>query len=114
LRLLLDEMYPSSIADELRARGHDVVSVHAAPGRGTTDEEVLDYACEQGRAVVTENVRDYRPMAEARIAAGGSHHGLLFTTEKQWPRNNVGALITALDLLLAATPDETIDRELWL
>lgn len=28
MRLLLDEMYPATIAEQLRARGHDVASVH--------------------------------------------------------------------------------------
>jgi predicted nuclease of predicted toxin-antitoxin system len=114
LRLLLDEMYPSSVARELRARGHDVVSVHDEPGRGTPDDDVLDYACEEGRAVVTENVRDYRPLADARIAAGGSHRGLVLTTEKRWPRSNVGALIAAFDQLMATTRERPVDQELWL
>ena len=43
---------------ELRARGHDVVSVHEEPGSGTADEEVFDYARSERRAVVTENVRE--------------------------------------------------------
>lgn len=76
MKLLLDEMYPSLIARELRARGHDVVSVHESPGRGASDEEVLDHARSQGRAVITENVRDYRPLAEALLASGNSHAGL--------------------------------------
>ncbi|HSI97574.1 MAG TPA: DUF5615 family PIN-like protein [Gaiellaceae bacterium] len=42
MKLLLDEMYPSLIARELRARGHDVVSVHERPGSGTPDDEVLE------------------------------------------------------------------------
>ena len=107
-------MYPSSIAGELQARGHDVATVHDAPGRGTPDEEVLEFACEQGRAVLTENIRDYRPLAQGRIAAGGSHAGLILTTEKRWPRSNVGALITALDRLLAATAEQPVDQEIWL
>ena len=44
MKLLLDEMYPIFISRELRARGHDVVSVHEAPGGGWPDDEVLDYA----------------------------------------------------------------------
>jgi predicted nuclease of predicted toxin-antitoxin system len=114
LRLLLDEMYASLVARELRARGHDVVSVHDAPGRGTPDEDVLEYACNEGRAVVTENVRDYRPLTEARIVAGGSHCGLVLTTEKRWPRSDVGALVAALDQLLTSTAEQPIDGELWL
>jgi len=114
LKLLLDEMYPSFIADELRTRGHDVVSVHEAPGRGTPDDEVFDHARSEGRAVVTENIRDYRPLAEALLAAGESHAGVLFTTDKRWPRSNPGALMTALDELLMAMSEQPVDAELWL
>lgn len=114
MRLLLDEMYPALVAHELQRRGHDVVSVHETPGSGTADEEVLEYAREQGRALLTENVRDYRPLAEALLTAGARHSGLVFTTEKRWPRSNPGALIGALDQLLESTPEQPVDRELWL
>ena len=114
MRLLLDEMYPSLVARELQARGHDVVSVHDARGRGSADEDVLEFACEQGRAVVTENVRDYRPLAQGRLAAGESHCGLVLTTAKRWPRRDVGALIAALDELLTATREQPTDHEVWL
>jgi predicted nuclease of predicted toxin-antitoxin system len=114
LKLLLDEMYPSLIADELRDRGHDVMSVHEAPGRGTADDEVFDHARSDGRAIVTENVRDYRPLAEALLVAGESHAGVVFTTDKRWPRSDPGALIAALDGLLTAMPEQPVDAELWL
>jgi len=114
LKLLLDEMYPSLIAAELRARGHDVVSVHEAPGRGASDDEVFEHARSEGRAVVTENVRDYRPLAEARLVGGENHAGVVFTTEKRWPRSDPGALIAALDSLLSSTPGQPTDAEIWL
>lgn len=107
-------MYPSLIARELRARGHDVVSVHESPGRGTSDEDVLDHARSEGRAVVTENVRDYRPLAEALLASGTSHAGLVLTTSRRWPRTDPGSLITALDTLLTSTPHQPVDLEIWL
>jgi len=114
LKLLLDEMYASRIAHELRARGHDVVSVHESPGSGTSDERVLDHARSEGRAVLTENVRDFRPLAEALLVAGESHAGLVFTTDKRWPRTDPGALITALETLLDSTPGQPVDAEFWL
>lgn len=61
----------------------------------------------------TENVRDYRPLAEALRAAGGSHAGLVLTTEKRWPRGNPGSLIAALDRLLTSTTEQPVDTELW-
>jgi predicted nuclease of predicted toxin-antitoxin system len=114
LKLLLDEMYPRRIAEELRARGHDAVSVHDAPGAGTADEAVFDHARSEQRAVVTENIRDYRPLADAIVETGEAHSGLILTTAKRWPRNDLGAIITALDTLLATTPDESVNDERWL
>lgn len=114
MKLLLDEMYPSLIARELRARGHDVVSVHESPGSGTGDERVLDHARSEGSAVLTENVRDFHPLAEALLVAGESHAGLVFTTDKRWPRSDPGALIAALDELVASTPEQPRDEEIWL
>lgn len=114
MRLLLDEMYPRAIADQLRGRGHDVTSVHDAPGRGSPDPDILEYARTEGRTLVTENVRDFRPLAERLIEAGGSHGGLVFTTDRRWPRTNIGALIDALDRLLAEHPDRPVAMEIWL
>ena len=90
MRLLLDEMYPGLIAREVRARGHDVTSVDEAPGRGTPDEELFDHARPEGRAVVTENIQDYLPLADRLLATGGSHAGLVFTSPRRWPRSDPG------------------------
>jgi hypothetical protein len=114
LKLLLDEMYPALIAEELRRRGHDVISVHAVPGGGTPDEEVFEFARAEERAVVTENVSDFRPLAEGVLAAAEHHAGVVFATEKRWPRSDPGGLINALDELLKASADQPLDSELWL
>ncbi len=114
MRLLLDEMYPRVVADRLRERGHDVGSVHDVPGSGTSDEDVFAYSRENGIALVTENVRDYRPLAESVLRSSRSHAGLVLAAAKRWPRDNPGALISALDRLLQLTPVQPIDREIWL
>lgn len=114
MKLLLDEMYPRVIADRLRGRGHDVISVHDAPGRGSPDAELLEFARQEGRAIVTENVRDYRPLAERAIEGGESHGGLVYTTDRRWPRHDVGALIDALDRLLVEHPSQPVAMEIWL
>ncbi len=114
MRLLLDEMYPRLIARELRTRGHDVVSVHDSPGAGAPDDQVMDHARQDGRAVVTENVRDFRPLADLALASGANHHGIVFTTDRRWPRSDPGSLIVALEALLASTPKQPVDAEIWL
>jgi hypothetical protein len=79
LRLLLDEMYAPAVAVELRARGHDVLSVHEADPVlvGASDAEVLFAAVSAERALVTENVRDFRPL---EIAISRSSKRAITTT----------------------------------
>jgi Domain of unknown function (DUF5615) len=63
MKLLLDEMYAPAIAEQLRARGHDAVSVHDAAYRalqGEPDEKVWATAVADNRALVSENVQDFR------------------------------------------------------
>jgi hypothetical protein len=111
VRLLLDEMYPRSIAEQLRARGHDVVSVHEPEHRaleGAHDEDVLAAAASLGRAVVTENVRDYTRLRVEMLARGAGAPALIYTPNRQFPRGSaatVGRLVRALDRLLADDPD---------
>ncbi len=64
MKVLLDEMYSDVIAVELRARGHDPVGVREViPAlAGALVEEVLRTAAAQERTLVSENVRDYRPL----------------------------------------------------
>src|SRR6476646_9414191 len=59
LRLLLDEMYPASLAEQLRLRGHDVSAVTERPElRSLPDADVFAVAQQEGRAVMTENIAD--------------------------------------------------------
>jgi len=52
--LLLDEMFSGAIADQLRAKGHDVIAVVADPALvGLSDDQILAHATDTGRALVT-------------------------------------------------------------
>lgn len=111
MRLLLDEMYPATIAEELRRRGHDVASLHD-PGfrqlEGAPDEDVYAFALEEGWVVVTENVSDFRRLESEALARGDGTPRFVFTTNRQFPRGHpgtVGRLLDALDELLAAQND---------
>jgi predicted nuclease of predicted toxin-antitoxin system len=113
-RLLLDEMFSPQIASKLVRRGHDVVAVAADPElAGLPDEQVLEWATSQGRCLVTENVKDYEVLRRAAAAQGRTHAGLLYCAARRFPRDRrfAGALVVALDKLLAAGelpgPDET-------
>lgn len=104
MRLLIDEMYPPSIAEQLRTRGHDVVAVTARPEmRALPDDSVFATAQQEHRAVVTENIGDFSAIADAADHRGQLHHGLILIDPAKYPRGNprtVGRLVTKLDWLL--------------
>ena len=112
MKLLLDEMYPPRLADQLVARGHDVIAAITQPQlTNIPDEDVLaaGHAC--GRAVVTENVGDFVPIARTWARIGRPHSGLVLVARSSFPRDRanfaatLGALVTALDALLEQDPD---------
>jgi hypothetical protein len=61
--LLLDEMLSDDIAQQLRAKGYDVISVVADLALvGLPDDRALVYATTEGRALVTANTKDFVPL----------------------------------------------------
>jgi hypothetical protein len=117
VRLLLDEMFSPEIAAALVKRGHDVVTVAADPGlAGLPDEQVLEWATDQGRCVVTENVKDFEVLRRLAAAQGRTHAGLLYSGPRRFPRDRrfVGALVVALDEMLVAGQLPGPDEVGWL
>lgn len=106
MKLLLDEVYPASLAEALRALGHDVVSIHEPDVRdleGATDDVVFDAARSQGRALVTEDVPHYRALEDDALAHSRECPIIVYTTNRAFPRGRsatVGRLVRALDALL--------------
>ena len=66
MRLLLDEHYSHTIAEELRRRGVDAVATQNERPEleGQDDDVILRAATLERRVVVTNNVRDYAPLVE--------------------------------------------------
>jgi len=110
VKLLLDEMYPPAVAEQLRTRGHDIVSVHDPEYHyleGAPDDEIFAAALAQKCALVTENVPDFRRLDADALARGEKHTTLVFTTNRQFPRGEpgtLGRLVEALDALLTDAP----------
>ena len=116
MKLLLDEMWSPAIAAALRERGHDVVAVaERSDLRGKPDDVIFSEAQVDGRAIVTENVVDYRPLASEALRAGRTAPTLILTSNRAYPRasrRTVGRLVLALDSLLSA--GHTPEMEHWL
>ena len=116
-RLLLDEMFSPAIAAELRDLGHDVIAVADRPDlRAKSDEEIFAWAGAERRWLLTENVKDSRPIMLRALPGGPPGCGLLFTSSRAFPRSrkNPGPLITALHTWLTAEPPVPPVTESWL
>jgi len=104
-RLLLDEQDSEQIAVALRERGHDVESVVADDTlRAASDPVVFLEAAARGRRIVTENIKDFRPLLMAALGKGETFAPLLLVAPRRFPRGSgsrahaiVDALATWLD-----------------
>jgi hypothetical protein len=119
VRLLLDEMLSPRIARLLRHAGHDVVAVkEREEWRAADDDRVIEIARHERRAIVTDNMRDYRPRAAAASLPGGpGHHGMVFVPGGyRRTRADTGRIVAALEQALQAHPDEhgLHNQETWL
>ena len=115
--LLLDEMFSPAIAVALREFGHDVVAAAERPDlRSMTDGDLFAWSAAQQRWLLTENVKDFRPIMLRALQAGPLGCGLLFTSSRAFPRSrkNSGSLIRALDAWLTAGPPPAPVTESWL
>lgn len=105
-------MYPPVLGEQLVDRGHDVAAVKGDPSlEGLADEQIVTAAYAAGRVVVTDNVRDFVPLARGFAAAGTPHGGIFFVPRNSFPRDRaniaaiMGALVTALEALVRQDPD---------
>lgn len=86
--LLLDEMFSGVIAAQLRERGLDAIGVVEDPERvSTPDEELLAYAAERQRVLVTANIADFAVIARVWRASGRAHHGVVYVANRSFPRD---------------------------
>jgi hypothetical protein len=80
--------------------------------------EVLALARAQQRAVVTNNLRDFRPLHHEAITPGGAgHFGMIFMPGSyRRTRADTGRIIAALEAILVQHPGENdlANAEAWL
>ncbi len=118
VQLLLDEHYAEAIAAALRAAGHDVVApVADAELRGTSDPELFRHAADANRRIVTENVKDFRPLLLNAIATGAPAAALLLVPPRRFPRgrgDRTSAIVTALRTWLEHPDATRRSMEDWL
>jgi Domain of unknown function (DUF5615) len=119
VRLCLDEHYAFDIAWGLRTREHDACAVkERAEFVALGDAELLQVLIAERRALVTENVSDFEPLARELAASSQHHFGLVFTSPRSMPRyrSTIGMLIDRLDELMKAHlgEEDFRDKTTWL
>jgi len=103
VKLVLDEMYARAIAAELCARGHDVASASERNDlRAVPDPVLFDAMQIEGRVIVTNNVRDFMPLAQQALQSGATFYGVVFTSDRSLPRSkaNTGTFVELLHALM--------------
>jgi predicted nuclease of predicted toxin-antitoxin system len=107
VRWLLDEMLPPAAAENLRARGHDAVSVVDVGLGAADDAEVYAKAEAEGRVMVTENFGDFATLFTERQARNEPCVPVVFVRRAAMsPRGGLAAQIARrLDTWAMQTPD---------
>lgn len=116
MKALVDEQLSPRIAVLLREAGHDVVAVAERQELlGSSDATLLEVAADEGRAVITNNVKDFRPLAAERLARGSSHAGLVFIpSTRTRTRATTAVLAAAVETVLKEHPDGLAGSERWI
>jgi len=110
IRLLLDEHVWEGLTEALIQQGYDVVHVTHTEQCGMDDDVLLAWAADQGRAVLTYNVRHFVPLVAQWYATHREHAGVILSL--QLPS---GELLKQVKRLLAAlSADELKNTVRWL
>ena len=101
MRIKLDENLPTSLAVELRGRGHDVDTVRDEGYVGEPDDRVFAAAQAEGRFFMTQDL----DFSDIRCFRPGTHAGLLLVRLREPGRQALRARV--LELL------QSEDLESW-
>lgn len=110
MKLLVDEMYPPAIAEQLRERDRNADAVTERPElRALADADLFALAQAEQRAVVTEDVADFSVIADDYDLRGRAHFGLILVPSGTYPRGSpatIGRMVNALERLLGEHHEE--------
>jgi predicted nuclease of predicted toxin-antitoxin system len=116
VKALVDEQLSSQIAAQLRESGYDVIAVTERSDLvGSSDRVVLEVASAEDRAVITNNVKDFRPLAAEWLAQGRTHAGLILVpSTRTRTRAAVAMLAMAIEKVLKVHPEGLAGSERWI
>lgn len=77
IKLYLDEDVDPLLAPVLRERGIDCLSTREAQNLGHSDVQQLTFATNQGRVILTFNVKDFLRLAKELTNSSRHHSGII-------------------------------------
>lgn len=98
----MDEHVPKAVAEGLRRRGVDVVTVQELGSQAADDTRHLERAAQEGRVVFTQDADFLR-----LHGAGVSHRGIVYAPQQTSVPHILRSLMLIHDVL---TPEEMIRR----
>lgn len=103
-------MISPRVARELQGKGFDVQAITGDRKElmSTPDAEIIRRIAPEPRAIVTNNVRDFRSIHEQCLSRKEEHAGMLFTLDATMPRNlqSIPLWINVLKAFLEAHPKD--------
>jgi predicted nuclease of predicted toxin-antitoxin system len=100
IRLYLDEDVNVMIADLLKARGFDSLTVRDVGRLSASDEEQLAYAVSQKRTLVTHNRTDFEELTQIYFNTEQMHYGIIFAVRRP-PQEIARRLLVILNQVTA-------------
>jgi len=116
VKALLDEQLSPQIAALLQQDGLDVEAVGDRPDLiGLSDMVIFEVACREDRAVITNNVKDFRPLAAQWLAEGRVHAGLILPPSSRTRTHAANTLLAdRIAIVLRDNPDGLASSEHWI
>lgn len=109
-KLFLNEHLSPRLSTQLRKHGFDAASSQEAKRLSDTDDEQLEFAVSEQRALVTFNAGDFVRLHERYLAEGKDHWGIILSTEE-----SISVLLhRLLRLLNSISADELKNQIRWL
>ncbi|MCG8603589.1 DUF5615 family PIN-like protein [bacterium] len=107
VKLFLDEDVHAALSTILQKRGFDVVHAQHADKKGRPDAELLEYAVQQQRCIMSFNVKDYVQLHNDYVQKGLEHWGIIIS--KQLP---IGETLRRVLIILQRYPKESLKNRL--
>ena len=110
IKVYLDEDVNVLIGELIRRKDFKSLTVSEAGRKGKSDAEQLDYAAQNGYAILTHNRVDFEELAQKYFANDQTHHGIIIAVRR--PIHEVAERL--LNTLNDFTADEMINQIIYI